>query len=294
MPKKVTELQKRQAKRMYEEDGETQSAIARHFGVTPPTVMNWRKQGEWVKLGSSVPEPEVESESVGMPASEPVFPDPPPPPPAAAAPNTEAALRARIAELEEENKALKPTYDLGSMFTDRVKWLTDHSPEGEQYWLNRAEAEFKSENRQRAKDGLPIFSVKEHPDILDDIINGIKTKEIAAASKPVTSPPSRKIKMFIMRNGMPTIEQLPLESQVNNMAGSLADGIVRYTRKGFKLTDPFLCPRAGCFKPAGLDEFQRWAFDGYCTVQHRLEVEGDDPSPTTGLQTKDTILSGIN
>ncbi len=39
----------------------------------------------------------------------------------------------------------------------------------------------------------------------------------------------------------------------------LADGIVRYTRKGFKLTEPFLCPRNGCFRAALLDEFERWA-----------------------------------
>jgi hypothetical protein len=82
-----------------------------------------------------------------------------------------------------------------------------------------------------------------------------------------------------------------MENQINNMAGSLADGIVRYTRKGFKLTDPFLCPRAGCFKPAGMDEMKRWLYDGYCTDKHRAEVEGDQTPSTVGLNVRDTVLS---
>jgi hypothetical protein len=84
-----------------------------------------------------------------------------------------------------------------------------------------------------------------------------------------------------------------MENQINNMAGSLADGIIRYTRKGFKLTDPFLCPRAGCYRPAASDEFNRWRYDGYCSETHRAQVEGGEASPTAGLNTKDSILSGV-
>ena len=63
------------------------------------------------------------------------------------------------------------------------------------------------------------------------------------------------------------------EPQINNTAGSLADGIVRYTEKGFKLTEPFLCPRAGCFTPAALNGNQ-WAYNGYCSQLHQAETEG--------------------
>ena len=315
MPK-TTRMQRQQARRMYEEDGETQAAIARHFNVSSQTVMNWKKKGEWVKAGtgkaiddlpattdenatesSAGPQPATteSSETVGAVVESPLFSD---------TPNviqSDAALKRRIAELEAENahlaaetERLKPTVDVSDMLEDRVAWLTENSPEGEAYWRNRAEAQFKSENRQRAKDGLPVFNISDHPDILDDLIVELKTKEEMAKHQQPTTPPSRKVKLFIMRNGMPTIEQIPMESQINNMSGSLADGIVRYTRKGFKLTEPFLCPRDGCFRPAASDELGRWAYDGYCTARHRIEVEGEEESATVGLQTKDTILSGIS
>ena len=302
MPKKISELKKRQAKRMFEEDGETRAAIARNFNVTPATVSNWVSKGEWVAPGTTVA-PDVESFTVSTPAvgmtvnvetatSTTVVDD--------GIDRSEQDLRDRLsrleaanAELVAENKALKPTVDIGDYITDRVQWLTDNSPEGDKYWLNRAEASFKKDNMARAKDGLPIFNISDHPDLLDDLIVELKTKEAMAQSKEPTEPPSRRVKLLIMRNGQPTIEQIPMEAQVNNMAGSLADGIIRYTRKGFKLTDPFLCPRAGCFRPAQNDELGRWLYDGYCTDKHRSEVEGNEKSPTVGLQTKDTILSGI-
>jgi transposase-like protein len=294
MSKRATRIQKQQARKMYEDDGESFAAIGRHFGFSLPTVSNWAKAGGWDKL--------VETETVGadvvgatienVDVKTSVVDD--------GRDRSEADLRdrlrrleARNKQLEDENQVLKPTVDISAMLGDRVKWLTDNSPEGEKYWLNRAEASFKKENRQRAKDGLPVFSVKEHPELLDELIVELKTKEAMAGAQEPTEPPSRRVKLLIMRHGMPVIEQIPMESQVNNMAGSLADGIIRYTRKGFKLTDPFLCPRAGCFKPAQNDDLGRWMYDGYCTDRHRAEVEGVNDSPTVGLQTKDTILSGI-
>ena len=297
---RATRMQKQQARRMYEDDGESFAAIGRHFGFSLPTVSNWAKAGEWVKAGS---EPVVESVTVAAPAigttvnvesttSTTVVDD--------GIDRSEQDLRDRLARLEAanaelvaENKQLKPTVDIGDYVTDRVQWLTDNSPEGEKYWLNRAEASFKQDNMKRAKDGLPVFNISDHPELLDDLIVELKTKEAMASTQEPTEAPTRRVKLLIMRNGMPTIEQIPMEAQINNMAGSLADGIIRYTRKGFKLTDPFLCPRAGCFRPAQNDELGRWLYDGYCTDRHRVEVEGTEKSPTVGLQTKDTILSGI-
>jgi len=309
MPKKISELEKRQAKRMYEEDGESQSSIARHYGVNPQTVRNWRDKGGWVNPKSNpeastttevnITVPEPESVTVGAPAIGVTVGNTPPDD---GVDRSEQDLRDRLARLEavnqelvDENKALKPTVDLGDYVTDRVKWITDNSPEGERYWLNRAEASFKKDNMKRAKDGLPVFNISDHPELLDDLIVELKTKEAMANAKEPTEAPTRRVKLLIMRGNppFPVIEQIPMEAQINNMAGSLADGIIRYTRKGFKLTDPFLCPRAGCFRPAQNDELGRWLYDGYCTERHRTEVEGAEKSPTVGLQTKDTILSGI-
>jgi uncharacterized small protein (DUF1192 family) len=289
------------ARRMYEEDGESYSAIGRELGYSNMTISKWAKAEGWVKAGSEPATPigqaiddlPPETETIGAPivTDEPVFVEAPV--------ESDADLRARIAALEAENKRLeeeaerlKPTRDVAEMIENRVDWLTTNTPEGERYWMNRAEAEYKKTNKERAKEGLPIFDIKDHPEILEDLMVELKTKEAMAKNKPADGPAARKVKLYIERNGMPTIEQIPMESQINNMGGSLADGIVRYTRKGFKMTDPFLCPRANCFRPAGTDELGRWEHDGYCTERHRTEVEGPDQGPTVGLQTKDTILSG--
>ena len=282
------------AKRMYEKDGLTFAAIGREVGFGGQAVSKWSKEDGWVKAGVNAVSDraaEMDAEALALlesatPAPEPVGPD-----------RSELELRERLAVLEErnraledENKDLKPTYDIGGMFTDRVKWLTDNSPEGERYWIDRAEAEYKKVNIERALQGLPGFDVKDHPEILDDHINRLKTTEAMLHATEPDEPASRKVKLFIMRNGMPTLEQIPMENQINNMAGSLADGIVRYTQKGFKLTDPFLCPRAGCWKDAGVDAAKRWSFDGYCTDKHREQVEGSQKSPTVGLQTRDVMV----
>jgi hypothetical protein len=287
-------MTKAEARRLYEEDGESYAAIGRKLDYKGITVSGWAKaDGGWVKPGAKVEGEPVYEDSfmddqptVGTEATyEPTSPR--------VTAGSEAELRARIKELEAENDRLSPTRDIHEMLKDRVQWLTDNSPEGERYWLNRAEAEFKSENLDRAKQGLPTFDVKDHPEILDDLIVQLKTKEAMGQTGEPGDVPTRRVKLFIIRNGMPTIEPIPMENQINNMAGSLADGIVRYTRKGFKLTDPFLCPRAGCYRPAASDEAARWLYDGYCTDKHRVEVEGEQESPTVGLNVRDTVLSGI-
>ncbi len=290
---------KKQARYLFEVEGDSYAAIGRDLGYGNVTVAKWAKDEGWVKAGTK-PEPEVETFPEPNPFEgqpmEPEFstaatyhkaPDPP---------GSEQELRDRLAALEAENTALtekvdelSPTKDIGGMFTDRVEWLEQYSPEGGQYWVNRAEAEYMKINKERALQGLPGYDIKNHPEILEQHINELKTKEAMGIDNSLVEPASRKVKLFIMRNGMPTIEQIPMENQINNMAGSLADGIIRYTRKGFKLTNPFLCPRAGCFHPAGVDEFQRWEHDGYCTERHRNEVEGPQESPTAGLMTRDVM-----
>ena len=297
----ASKLTKQRARLMYEQDGESFAAVGRQFGVKGQTVSGWAKKDGWERVkdsGSATVGAPVIGATIDLPDGAGFGPeftvvdD--------GVDRSEQDLRERLARLEAknaelaaENERLKPTVELGDFVGDRVKWLTDNSPEGERYWLNRAEAQFKQDNMKRAKDGLPVFNISDHPELLDNLIVELKTKEAMANAKEPTEAPTRRVKLLIMRDGMPTIEQIPMENQVNNMAGSLADGIIRYTRKGFKLTDPFLCPRAGCFRPAENDELGRWLYDGYCTDKHRTEVEGKEQSPTVGLQTRDTILSGI-
>lgn len=310
---------KNKARVMREQDGMSYPAIGDALGFNQSTISKWAKDGGWVKGEpvDAIPTPDLEVPD--PPDYAPSFPVPGPQdhaPPSASDPfepsivtnpmpeqrsETEVELRARIAELEStldttqaELDKHRPTRNIDQFLTDRITWLEENTPEGKDYWVRRAEAEFSAENKQRAKEGFPPFNLRENPEILDDIVIRLKTKEKAAMQHgEPAEPPTRRVKLIIDRNGVPTIEQIPLEGQINNTKGSLADGIVRYTRKGFKLTDPFLCPRAGCFRPAGLDARNEWQFDGYCSQLHRDQVEGTGHSATmAGLQTRDVVSSG--
>ncbi len=155
------------------------------------------------------------------------------------------ALQAKNDDLAEENTRLNPTIDIREMLEDRVAWLTTNTPDGDRYWLNRAEHEWTQMTRDRIASNLPPFDIKTNPEMFQKTIDDLKAKEAAWGNTEPDEKPTRKIKLAIYRGGKGpndsedgwlTIEQIPLEGQINNTAGSLADGIIRYTRKGFKIT----------------------------------------------------------
>jgi hypothetical protein len=191
-----------------------------------------------------------------------------------------AALTAKNAELTREVAKESKVVDISLFLSDPVAWTELTNPEGDKYWLNRAEAKFKADNILRSKEGLVPFNIHDHPEILDELIEGLKEEMRQSRSRPLSTVDEyrkvpRRIKMVLVRNGVPTISQLPLEPQVNNMAGSMADGILRYTVKGWKMTSPILCTREGCYAPALLNA--AGALDpenAYCSGFHEKEVEG--------------------
>jgi hypothetical protein len=187
----------------------------------------------------------------------------------------------RATRAEAEADKFRPTHDIRHMLEDPVGSMTKVL--GERYWLDAADRELAAENKARHRQMLPMLEWTDTQ--REQKVAELQAKEGNRFNRPVTSPPSKRLKMYFERNGVPTIEQIPLEPQVNNGAGSLADPVVRYTDKGFKLTDPFLCMRAGCFAPAAVDSNNRWGFDGYCTALHRSEVEGEKPQQLPGVVT---------
>ncbi len=166
--------------------------------------------------------------------------------------------------------------------TNRIAWIESvHGPDVWEEWAHR---EFAKREDDRYKQGLPRREPT--PEMLAREIEGLKQKELNAVQTPgeaIAESARKTVKMVLVRNGVPTIEQIPMEPQINNMAGSLADGLVRYTDKGFKVCRPFLCLRAGCNVPAAVSG-NDWTFDMYCSQSHRNEVEGED-SPASGIIT---------
>ena len=191
-----------------------------------------------------------------------------------------AALQKKNADLTREVVKTSKVVDISLFLSDPVAWTDRTNPEGVKYWTNRAEAKFAADNMDRAKQGLPQFNINDHPEILDDLVEELKEEMRQRGDRPLGVPGEfpkipRRIKMIIDRNGTPTIEQLPLEGQVNNMAGSMADGIMIYTVKGFKMTSPILCTRQDCYKPAALNPQGSLVHkNAYCTALHEKDVEG--------------------
>ncbi len=280
---------------MYE-SGSTLADIARELDFNAQTVRKWRDAEAWVHVDDSFVENDGAPDTTVTYAYDDAPPTPvaTPPPPSSTADLEEQilALEAKNVKLTEEVDKYKPTVDISEWISDPVKYTEENTPEGVDFWKNRAEAEFANENVTRLRSGLPTISLKDSPEILELLIEKAKDKLRGRWEGEPTDPPYRTVKLFFMRNGYPTIEQLPYEAQVNNIAGSLADGIIRYTRKGFRIPDPFLCPRRGCFRPSAVDEFGRWMFDTYCKEFHRQEVEGDGESPM-GVDAMPVLVSGV-
>lgn len=284
------------ARKMWESGDYTYPQIGAKFGKSKHTIVEWRKKYGWGPKGSvptvqpSEPVVEVEAEVVPTPAEGTTL----------VADESLAELeheleelRARNAALQEENDKFKPTYDVRGLLNHPVETLSEFF--GPDYWRELAEQEFASENRQRMRDGLRPMDPDDRT--ISDIIVRIQQEKRDQPNRipgsNIAEPAMKKIKMVIHRPMVfrgrtikyPVIEQIPLEPQINNTAGSLADGIVRYTEKGFKLTDPFLCPRNGCMADAALDNMN-WAFSGYCSRVHQMETEG-----VTNRDTNQVIVS---
>jgi hypothetical protein len=157
-----------------------------------------------------------------------------------------------------------------------------------------AQRQFKKVNQQRRLEGLDPMRFTDEE--MEEEIARLKVEELASRTKPASGPADKRIKMVKPNQDgsyfPPHVVQIPYESQINNVAGSLADGVVIYTTKGYKLTRPFLCPRRNCFKAAALDINQKWAFDGYCSSEHYTQVEKSaSENPMTGGTLKDAVGS---
>lgn len=97
--------------------------------------------------------------------------------------------------------------------------------------------------------------------------------------RELTTPPAegwltRTLKM-VAPDG--SLRQIPYEGQINNVAGSLADGLLVYEKKGFKRTEPMLCPSQDCWVEAAVGAAGKGkgklAFVGYCSEDHFKRTE---------------------
>lgn len=184
-----------------------------------------------------------------------------------------AALEAQVEDQQTQIEALKPTRDVSDrVFTDPDDVVAFH---GEERIEGMVADRIARQNRQRVREGLDRLptSGKAGKELRTEIRETL-IKELLEDRQKVRPPDEgwldRTLKM-VKPDG--ALVQIPYEVQINNVAGSLADGYVRYERKGFKRTEPMMCPSKDCNEFAAQGADGKWAFHGYCTEDHFKRTE---------------------
>lgn len=205
-------------------------------------------------------------------------------------------LRDELRKAELTIKKQQVEIDMLSPTVDASRWIWE-TPEDvkafftEQQLKDIAEASFKEVNRERVRNGYqPItYSDEEWAEGVDQAIEDLLTD--AAAGPPEVGPLARTLKMVNPKNG--NLVQIPFEGQVNNIAGSLNDGLFRYEQKGFKRTKPMFCPSADCWQTAASGTGSKkgsYLFDGYCSQDHFNRTERRDNADLPGVTSRNEII----
>lgn len=183
----------------------------------------------------------------------------------------EAAEAAEAEAIEQRARAekLDPVADVTNRIFENADDVIAFFPE--QNLRDSAAAELKAMNKGRIKAGL--LPIDWSPDEWDQHVVEEANKIVAGRHGLVpTSGPLTRVLKFL-NPGTGNLVQIPIEDQVNNHKGSLADSIERYRRKGFKLTRPMFCGTRDCWELAIVDAAGNMGLDGYCSEDHRRRTE---------------------
>lgn len=172
-------------------------------------------------------------------------------------------LEALVAERDAQIADLKPERPIASFLFRTREDVIAHF--GERVIDEKVADLIASENRERARKGYDRikYGKKETEAKRNEFIDGLLADR-DASQPPLEGWLDRTLKMLKPDN---TLVQIPYEGQINNVAGSLADGYVRYERKGYKRTEPMLCPTKDCWKESAM-QGNVFTISGYCSQDH--------------------------
>ena len=189
----------------------------------------------------------------------------------------------KIEEQAAEIEAAKPTVNVERWLFESIEDVKAFYPE--KHLKDLAAAEFASINKARTKQGYDriTYTDAEIDAAMEDILAGLLADRKAGAH--TEGPLLRTLKM-IAPDG--SLRQVPYEGQFNNIAGSLEDGYRIYTKKGFKRTEPLLCPAGDCWEVAAMENGQM-LFTGYCSQDHFNRTESGGASTVPGVTTSGSI-----
>lgn len=202
-----------------------------------------------------------------------------------------AEARARIAALEEENEKIReeaaryrPFVDM-PVFTDVAQVI---EAVGRERLEELAQSKLAKENKRRQKEGLPPLwadNKRDYQNRVEELIREEADDIVKSQSKWIDTDPSKLKRSRSLKMVKPdgTMVQIPVEPQVNNGAGSLADPIEKYKRKGYKMTSPPRCPLYDCWRPSAV-EHGHFTYGGYCSQVHHQVMEGTTVDRDNGLR----------
>jgi hypothetical protein len=179
-----------------------------------------------------------------------------------------AVLAAQVTEQERQIEELKPTRDVAKFLFETPEDVVAHY--GDKKLDEMLKATIAEENKARTKQGFdrttytPEEFAERKEALVADLL-GDRTRW----GPPTEGFLDRTMKM-IKPDG--TLVQIPFEGQINNVAGSLNDGLFRYQQKGYKLTDPMLCPTKDCNETSAIKK-GKWLYLGYCSEDHYRRTE---------------------
>lgn len=178
----------------------------------------------------------------------------------------EAIERAETAEARVEE--LKPTRSIEHYLDMSEEGLRARF--GEQQIRDIAARELVQINKRRLAEGLtPVsWEGRELEDAIQRVIAGLQADR-QLYGPPSEGPLNKTLKM-VKPDDM--LIQVPYENQINNLAGSIEDAVARYRNKGYKLTEPLLCPSQNCWEKAAMNGGV-YEFKGYCTEDHMKRTE---------------------
>ena len=207
-----------------------------------------------------------------------------------------AGLEVRIAELEAANKALEAkVVDLRDSADVELYDTEEQVLEvvGVHNIREMALGRFGMENLKRAKAGKPPLNLAtDAPDYLEDQIQRIAAELVRERTSHINSLHRLRCVKMVHSDG--TLYQLPMEEQINNMAGEELAPMAKARAKGHKIANPYMCQVWNCWLRSPRNEDQSFVYEGYCSEAHQAWDPYLNQKPTPGVSTsrREALVGG--
>lgn len=257
MPR-LSDAQWRNARKMWEEDGESLSSIAKKYGISVTTVQNHKRDDGWSRDDQPAPETPVEELVAGFKTEQ-------------TAPihtNEQVLLAQRVAQLEAELAEAKEQVEQYRPTADVTMYTTPEEVEqvfGKAKLDDLAAMAVKDINVERIRQGLRPFDAESDPALIKPYRDRLIKEFLDRRTKWISPRARQRVVKMVHPNGH--VVQIPVEQQLENEAGQAGTSLWKKRDKGFKLASPYICQLRDCWVVAK-QEGGKFIHNGYCSPDH--------------------------